>query len=762
MIGQDSQPAKDRRALLQRSLQSQLGTIQKVLAGTCVECHSRDAAEADVVLESTGDLNAMIRDRATWESVYRAVEQKEMPPNTGPKLSQKDRQTLLDFLRKLLYELDCGNRIRAGAVTLRRLNRFEYRNSIRDLFSINYENAVNFPGDDVGNGFDSNADTLSLPPLLLEKYLDAAEKITHQAIIDPATLKLAKQVSGSDFQTTRGSRAFDNRMMMTTNGIVKSSLSVPSPGIYEFDVDLEAMQAGPEPVKAEILINGRVAKKVTIPRTRSEYRASYKSNLKKGEFTLAVRFVNDFYDPDAKDRGERDRNLVVVGYDVSGPTNIKATALPASQRKIVFTHPDEKQSPVVAARRILKLTGFRIFRRPLTKRELDRFVGLFEQADKQESSFEASLRIPIQAMLVSPHFLFRIEQPAPASGQPRALNDYELATAISFFICGSTPDDELLTKAFNRKLSDPVELEQQVRRLLEDPRSDALVDRFARQWLNLDLLKEAQPDPDQFPGFNDKIRADMMQETLSTFRYMIRKDRSILELLTADYTFVNQRLAKFYGFKNVQGQQFRKVALTQPGRGGIVTQGSIMTLTSHPNRTSPVRRGMWVLSNLLGQVPPPPDPDVMSLESQTELRGTLRQKMEQHRKDPSCAACHDRIDPLGFAFENLDPIGRWREKDAGGIIDASSQFADGQRFNNAVELQTILAGKKRKQFVETFVSKVMTYAIGRGMTIDDRCTIVEISQQLEKKNYRFSELILLICRSDPFRKRQLAPQKQSP
>jgi hypothetical protein len=360
----------------------------------------------------------------------------------------------------------------------------------------------------------------------------------------------------------------------------------------------------------------------------------------------------------------------------------------------------------------------------------------------------------LQAILVSPHFLFKVEQPLPSDGAVRTLSEFELGTSLSYFLWSSMPDDELFRLAAEQKLSDPSVYRQQIDRMLRDPKAETLVQNFAVQWLQLRLLDRATPNTDRYPSFDEALRADMAQETLLTVRRVMLENESILRLLDDSHSYLNERLAAHYGVPDISGSEFRRVDVSSQHRGGILTQASILTLSSYPARTSPVKRGKWIMENLLAETPPPPDPAAMPLDEQHELVGTLRQRMEQHRKDPNCASCHERMDPLGFALENYDPIGRWRDQDEGQSIDAAASFPDGTTFRGARELQQMLSGPNREAFVRCFTEKLLTFALGRGLEYQDQCVVDEILRHTEADEYRVHSIIVAIAESDLFKKRQ--------
>ena len=424
---------------------------------------------------------------------------------------------------------------------------------------------------------------------------------------------------------------------------------------------------------------------------------------------------------------------------------------PARKRILTVATPNEE-----SARQILRTFADRAYRRPVRDDELNRLVRLVELARKNGDGFEAGLKLALEAVLVSPHFLFRVElDRRPGDRYVRLVGEFELASRLSYFLWSSMPDDELFRLARAKRLREPGVLEAQVKRMLQSPRSRALVDNFAGQWLQLRNLKGFTPDPARFPGFDEPLRSAMLQETELFFEHVVREDRSVLEFLDANYTFVNERLARHYGIPGVTGDRFRRVDLTGTPRGGILTHASILTVTSNPTRTSPVKRGKWILENILGTPPPPPPPGVQELKEDKEvvLSGTLRQRMEQHRADPGCASCHQRMDPLGFGFENFDAVGAWRDREGKHAIDPSGVLPGGQSFKGPAELRALLR-KKEDAFARCLADKMLTYALGRGTERSDRCFIDAIARNLARHGYKFSGLVLEVVKSDPFQKRR--------
>ncbi len=608
----------------------------------------------------------------------------------------------------------------------------------------------------MGYGFDNVADVLSLPPILMEKYLEAAEQITGQAIRDPAYPRLKQSIAGTTFQRGRSSSLGNGSHAMFTTDVIKKKLEFPETGEYLIRVRAFGDQAGDEPARLAFVIDGKEKTTKDVPATMDEPgEYELRVDVAKGNHTIGLAFVNDYYNRDAK----ADRNLYVNRVWIEGPLNLTKI-----HEQIFFVqHGQEEQAQIEAAKKILRRFAGRAFRRPVTKPELQRLLSMYQQSRDENDSFEGAIGFALQAILVSPHFLFKIEQPTQEN-RTRDLNPYELGTSLSYFLWSTMPDAELFDLARSDKLLVPEVYRQQIIRMLADPRSNSLVENFAAQWLQLRALTDFQPDPELFPGIDGDMRDDMAQETKLLFADLLKRDASIFELLGSKYTFLNERLAKHYQIDSVTGNQFRQVELDGQRRGGLLTQASILTLTSNPNRTSPVKRGKWILENLLGAEPSNPAPDVMALEDQSELTGTLRERMEQHRKNPECATCHLTMDALGFSLENYDAVGRWREKDEDLPIDASGELPDGTVFTGANGLQKLVGNEMRDQFLRCFAEKLLIYALGRGLEYYDECTVDKILERAASSDYRISEFVLAICESEPFRQRrgQLLTERESP
>ena len=730
--------------------------VRPLLTKYCVQCHGGAKPKADLALDIYRDAASVAKAREIWESVLENVRTHAMPPEKSPAPTQAERDQACRWIEAELERLGAQQRD-PGRVTLRRLNRAEYNNTVRDLMGVTFKPADDFPADDVGYGFDNIGDVLSLSPVLLEKYLAAAETIVNAAIVTEETKPSTTERILADKLESSLEKGRKDYGTLGTNGELRLKHKFPKDGEYLVRVSAAASQAGDELAEMVVRIDKKDLKSFDVSTEReSPLVYEFRTPVKAGQRTVAVAFTNDFYDPEAKDRSKRDRNLYVDYVEVHGPVNLDPKDLPDTHKRIIPRQP-EPDSEEEFAFEILRTFASKAFRRPATQAEVDRLVSLVKLVQDEGGSFERGIQLAVQAVLVSPHFLFKVELDAEPNNPAavHAINDYELATRLSYFLWSSLPDHELFTAAYEGRLRQPGVLEAQVRRMLKDAKSEALVQNFAGQWLQTRALHGAAPDAKLFQTFNDALRQDFEDETNQFFAHIMREDRSILEFINADYTFVNERLAKHYGIKDIKGREFRKVTLKDPARGGVITQASVLTVTSNPIRTSPVKRGKWILENILGTPPPPPPPMVPELaeEEQVVLSGTLRQRMEQHRKDPNCASCHQRMDPLGFGLENFNAIGAFRTQDGKFPLDTSGTLPDGSSFNGPKELKAMLATRK-DDFARCLAEKLLTYALGRGLEYYDKQAVDRIVRETAADGYKFSRLVLAIVGSEPFQKRR--------
>ena len=714
----------------------------------CADCHNADDPEAGIDFAAYPTEASMLtgHGRKSWEKILAMLEIGAMPPADMEQPPTELRDELTAWLEDKLFNLDCELIDDPGRVTVRRLNRAEYRNTIRDLLAVDFDPRRNFPSDDVGYGFDNIGDVLSLSPLLMEKYLDAAETITAEAI---------PVVTARELSTTVDSRRLDSKprlseqggfLTMASRADVWTDYDAPHDGEYEIDVRAKANQFGKELAKMELRVDGKVVRTFDV---KGEMKADdyvHRMRLEPGRRRILVTFTNDEY---VANKG--DRNLFVGRFAITRPADMSKLT------EVIRLWPGQGRSVRDAAMATLTPLIKRAFRGPLADAEVSPFVDIVEMATNDGELFEQGIQYALQAVLVSPRFLFRIE----TDGRPddpmaeRPVTDYELASRLSYFLWSSMPDEELFRLAERGALRDADVLRRQVTRILNDSKSRALVDNFAGQWLNLAMLDEMVPDPNVFPDFDVALRSAMKQESLLLFDTIMQEDRSLLEFLDADFTFMNDRLARHYGRDGVKGEQFQKVSLDQGRRAGILTHASILTLTSNPERTSPVKRGKWIMENILGESPPPPPPGVPELEETAKNNPdfTLREQLKIHRADPGCASCHKTMDVLGFGFENFDATGRWRDKDGNHPIDPAGELPTGDSFAGPTELVALLKNR-RADFARCLSDKMLTYALGRGLEYYDRCATDAILQRLSTNNYRFSELVLGIVTSKPFLKRR--------
>ena len=725
--------------------------IQPILLKHCYGCHNIQKKRGKLDLQQYEDEASILKARKVWRKVLDQVHSREMPPEKEPKMPAASIEKLTTWIEALLDRQDPNAPRDPGRVVLRRLNRVEYRNTIRDLVGLDFNpNTEDFPSDDVGYGFDNIGDVLSMPPLLMEKYLAAAEKILDRAILTEDRHKpQVRRFEARGMQASGGGAPEGDLLVFFANGEAVQTVEVAQEGKYLLRLRAAGDQAGSEPARMSLKVDERPIRIIDVPVVRKEAKVyEEKVDLRPGPRKVTIAFTNDYYNPEARPK-ERDRNLILDYLELVGPVDLKLPDPPESHRRIFFAKPGLSLTKRQAAAEIVGCFARLAFRRPPTPSELERLVSLYDLAEKQGDSFESAVKLPLQAVLVSPHFLFRIER---SSGR---LSDHELASRLSYFLWSTMPDAELFDAAEKGRLQDPAAYEAQVRRMLKDPKARSLAENFAIQWLQLRRLETQAPDPKRFPAWDEKLRAAMHDEAVLLFDEVVREDRSVLELLGATYSYLNERLASHYGIEGVKGPEMRRVELSDPRRGGVLTMGAVLTVTSNPTRTAAVKRGKWVLETILGTPPPPPLPDAGELKDETEedRKLSLRQRLEKHRADPSCANCHKRMDPIGFAFENYDAIGAWRDRDGPHPIETASSLPDGSSFQGPVELKALLLSR-REDFVRCLTEKMATYALGRGVEYYDASAVKGIRSALAAQGYRFSTLVMEIARSYPFQYRR--------
>ncbi len=834
----------------------------------CVNCHGEKKQKGEVTLHVFKDEASILKARKTWVRVLDQLHAGEMPPVGKPRPAIDEAERFAKSVHGVFERFDRTAKRDPGEVTIRRLNRVEYANTVRDLVGVTIPLGDDFPNDNVGYGFDNIGDILSLSPLQFERYLASAEVIVRTAIVFGEPPAPPRRVAGGvhGFEGTNYGQRYDNRGRLSRDAdgkaipekdklpalpgdgwrvfydkgpLQKRFIDLLNSGEYKITAKLQGVKIGNEPSKFALVVNGAIVLEGVCGDKMEEHVASVR--LKAGALHVGVSLLNEFTDP--KDETKK-RGIVLDSITIVGPT------IPESHEMLLAG--SEKLEGDAKSRFVLERFVTRAYRRPATKEEVDRLMKVMRQAEQapwfklseaslkklQEEkvpqnvinnlkpllkadfrddeqfensvrallivngkpddthlkavlaaaeqappSWEARIALAMRAVLASPKFLYRAElNSRPTEKEAHPIDDYQLASRLSYFLWSTMPDQELFDLAAKKQLHQT--LPAQVKRMLADPRSKALFDNFATQWLHLRKLREFSPDPKLFPEFTLELRDDMLRETDHFFMAVVREDRSILDLIDGKFTYLNQRLAKLYDIGDTNGNSslpkvqmvnpkgeaippitaekdsmvgrnpFVRVNLENTRRGGLLTHASVLAITSQPTRTSPVKRGHWVLERILGTPPPPPPPNVPPLEGKKEAKlATVRQQLEQHRANPDCAGCHARMDPIGFGFENFNAIGRFRDKDGDLPIDAAGELPGGQKFNGPDELKIILKNKK-ELFSRNLTEKMLIYAAGRGLDFYDRRSVDGILAELQKNDNRFHSLITAIVQSDPFRMRR--------
>lgn len=718
-----------------------------VLEKYCVECHNTEDWAGGVAFDALTP-ESISSEADTWEKAVRKLRTGMMPPPGKPRPA---RATLDTFATELVSRLDqsAGSQPFPGTKSLHRLNRAEYANAIRDLLAYEVDVTTLLPEDNAAEGFDNIADVLSVSPTLIQSYVAAAMKISRWAVGDRSmapTLVKYSAPGGQDEHIeglplgTRGGTVFTHNFPLDA----EYEFRISSGGGFRFS----GPSGGPPPT-IDVTLNGEQIK-VDDPR-------KFKLRVKAGPQTIGVALIDRRHSVGVDDLYSQNptRRDDIESVTINGPVDSTGPGDTPSRRAIFVCLPNDSHADLGCARQILTQLASRAYRRPLQPDDpaVEKLVGFYDAGRRAGGDFEIGIQQGLARLLADPQFLYRMESERTdlAEKSLYRISDIELASRLSFFLWSSIPDDTLIRLATERRLSDPKVLEQQVRRMLADPRSDALVKNFAGQWLHLRELHNAQPADREF---DDNLRNAFEQETQMLFASVIRENRSFVDLLDADYTFVNERLARHYGMPDVRGSYMRRVSLSKEAdvRRGLLGQGSILTVTSAGNRTSPVMRGAWVMENLLGAPVPRPPPgveaDLKEDPTATKPR-TVRERLEQHRADKTCAACHQIMDPIGFSLENFDLVGRWRDKDGESPVDASGTLVDGTHLNGVRDLRAALLSR-RDAFVTSGTEKLMTYALGRRLEAYDQPTIRKIVHDAGRDDYRFTSLVLGIVNSTPF------------
>jgi mono/diheme cytochrome c family protein len=756
----------------------------------CVTCHNSRLKTAGLELD-TLDLKRVADHAEKWEKVVTKLRTGEMPPPGRPRPEPAfARATAIALEREL--DAAAAARPHPGRVPVHRLNRSEYTHAVRDLFGLDIDSRALLPADEADQeGFDNVASVLSISPALLENYLSAARTISRLAVGDLAlspvidTFKISKALVqderlGDDLPFgSRGGTLIRYYFPLDAEYTIKVLLRRQE---YDYIIGMgerHQLDFRLDGTLVKRFSVGGEAKGMTTPENFAgntqgdpefeEYMHTADAHLevrvpvKAGLHEVGVSFVKRFWEPEGilqppqtgfgrttneYYHGNPAVELVFIG----GPYGVTATGESVSRRTVFTCRPKDAASEAPCARQILSTLAARAYRRPVTERDIQTLIGFYNEG-RAAQNFDTGIQRGIERMLAAPSFLFRVvgEPPGVAAGAPYRLSDLDRASRLSFFLWGSIPDDELREAAARGTLNDPRVLDRHVQRMLRDPRSNALVDNFASRWLELSKIAGVVPDTELYSEFDENLRTAMEQETKRFIGSQVRDNNSVIDLVTADYSFLNERLATHYGIANVYGDHFRRVTFADGKRGGLLGQASVLTVTSYPNRTSVTMRGRWLLANLLGAPPPPPPPDIPALE---EANGdgrprSLRERMERHRASPACASCHQRMDPLGFALENFDAVGKWRTVSDGVSIDSSATFPDGTRFEGPSGLRTLLISRQ-EDFVRTLTGKLLAYAIGRGLDHHDLPVIRAIVRDAATANYSWSSIVSGIVKSAPF------------
>jgi cytochrome c553 len=764
------------RIVFAQSSDAAAATINKY----CVTCHNNKARTGGMSLESP-DLANVSRNAEMWEKAIRKLRTGAMPPPGLPRPDAAATDNLAGYLETSL-DRAAAAAPNPGHASMHRLNRTEYANAMRDLLAIDIDAAALLPPDDESSGFDNIADVLRMSPSLMERYLSASWNISREAVGDmniasaTTTYRVRPDLSQDQHIEglplgTRGGMLVKHYFPLDAEYVIKVRLWRNTFDLMRGMEDAHQIEISVDGKRVALVTAGgredfvRMAQNPGVYGAELDRKLTARIPVKAGPHAIAAAVI-------LRSHAEKDDLIkpflrtTIDGLDVTGDPSVDRLTVEGplaatgpgetpSREKIFVCRPATGQDELPCARKIIAGLLRRAYRRPIEDRDLETPLSFYQRQRNAKGKFDAGIEAALQFILASPEFLFRFEaDPGDlAPGAVYRVSDVALASRLSFFLWSSPPDEELLTLASQGKLRDHASLEKQIKRMLADERAGALVDNFAAQWLFLRNLKNFTPDPEIFPDFDDNLRQSMEQETRLFFQSVIREDRSAMDLLTANYTFVNERLARHYGIPNVYGNQFRRITLDTPERRGLLGQASILAVTSYPNRTSPVQRGKWILTNLLGIPPTPPPPNVPPLkENAANAPRSLRERMEQHRADAVCAGCHKTMDPIGFALENFDAVGRWRDNDDGSRIDPSGTLYNGAHVDGAAGLQAMLSAQP-DVFTGVLTEKLLTYALGRGTQYFDMPAVRGIVHEARDRDYRFSAIVQGIVESTPFQMR---------
>lgn len=780
-----------------------LDSYRTTLNTYCVTCHNETLKTANLMLDKA-NLNDLNQDPQLWEKVLLKLQTRSMPPVGMPRPDEKMYISLAGHLQSELDRLSAENPNAGRTITAHRLNRVEYSNAVRDLLAVNFDATSLLPADNSG-GFDNLGDLLSVSEILMEKYMVAARQISRMAVGDTSVEVDVAEYNVSPFLLqnermnedlpfgTRGGIAVRHRFpvdgeytikvrLQKTDGSIGTGLVIGVDKPHYLDIRIDGKRADLLTVGGDnkgLAIGAGRCDKAPPDFEQAQYERTADNNLeiripvKAGERLIQIAFLKERFASEEQVPPRSFENYsesrlrqgyerawaepAVSNFSVTGPYNIKDAGNTVSRDLIFVCRPDKKSNQESCAREILSQLAYRAYRRPVTDKDVAPLLGLYKQGMQNGNSFEAGIQLALEGILVSSKFLFRVEQdPENISKDTNyPITDLELASRLSFFLWSSLPDEELLKLAETGNLHNPDILEKQVRRMLADNRSDALVNNFTSQWLLLRNLSHVEKNQELFPDFDENLRKDLQMETQLFLESIFREDHSMLDLFRADYKFLNERLAKHYKIPGIYGSRFRRVTVTDVNKQGLLAHGSVLSITSYPNRTSPVLRGKWVLEYIMA-APPPPPPTVIPALKESDDKGkvlTMREAMVKHRANPVCAVCHNRMDPIGFGLENFNPIGQWREQDAGKPIDSSGMLPDGSKFQGPSELQQSLL-RQSGVIASAFTRNLLTYALGRDLAYYDMPGVREIVKNADKTDYKISSFILGIVNSLPFQKRR--------
>jgi mono/diheme cytochrome c family protein len=743
--------------------------IRPLLQKYCYECHGNGKKKGGVNLDGPGDIKSIMNAADDWLTIVEVMNLGLMPPEKKPQPTGQEKLAIQQWVQEATEYYPEDAKPDPGWYTIHRLNRSEYRNTMRDLLGIDpnkHDLASHLPSDDTGYGFDNIADVLSMSTLQLEMFLQSAEEAIELSLSDEGDAGKAnpvQRIRGEGEKPNDFRRGDNGDYGLYTNGNIWVEYDFPADGQYQLQFVGYGSRFKSKGPNVIVKVDGKEIETLEVRATdRQPQTYAFELEAKAGKRRISLHYTNN------EVNGREDRNFFVRSIAIAGPVQGRDRGI---YDQVFFIQPtaDDKGNrlPGVegrkritesqAAREVIERFATRAFRRPADTGEVGALLRLYREARDAGDDYESAVKLALTATLVSPNFLYRpIGNPKPHDPEYLyELDDYELASRLSYFLWSSMPDDRLLELARARKLQEPDVLKKQVQRMLMDPRSDALVENFAGQWLLLRKLDGLEMDPKKFPSFDNDLRESMRGEAELFFADVLRNNRSVLSFLSSDRTFLNEKLAGHYGIKGIRGDDFREVELpADSARGGVLTMAATLTVTSHATRTSPVKRGDYVLAQLMGTAPPPPPPDVPPLEVATEAVGqdkTLREQLAAHVADPNCAVCHKRLDPIGLAMENFDAIGAWRDQEQGKPIDATGELPGGVTFDGPIELKSAMM-KQQGQFVENLTKKLLTYAVGRGTEPFDRPTVKNIVQKVEFNGNRMQSLIEAIVLSDAFRK----------